>query len=148
MSKKEPKYLRNRKTGVVFPYNERMAAMDIMEPTDKLPKRENTKPGLRQATFPKPKEQREAEAEEEAKEQAKEQAKVEKIAEEKELAGEGSLDEVYAKLKSEVSKKGVIEVAREYLGVNIEIKDDKGNDRKLADLKNEVVAILNERTGN
>lgn len=152
MSKKNPKYLINRKTGVAFPYNESMAKMDVMEPADKLPaKPKNDKPGLRQATFPLPPEEREKQKEAEAKAQAeaeKKAAEAEKKArEEAELAGEGSLEAAYKKISGQQSKAGVIDIAREELGVNIELEDEDGNEKKLVDLKNEAIKVLNDRHG-
>lgn len=152
MSKKNPKYLVNRKTGVTFPYNDAMARLDYMEPTDKKPKpAKNDKPGLPKARFPLPPEEREKQKEAEAKAEAeaeKKAAEAEKKAkEESELAGDDSLKAAYKKISGEQSKAGVIEVAREELGVNISLEDDNGKERKLVDLKNEAIKVLNERHG-
>lgn len=152
MSKKNPKYLINRKTGVTFPWNDRMARLDHMEPTDKKPKPpENNKSGLPKARFPLPPEEREKEKEAEAKAQAeaeKKAAEAEKKAkEEAELAGEDSLKAAYKKISGEQSKAGVIEVAREELGVTIQLEDEDGKERKLVDIKNEAIKVLNERHG-
>lgn len=151
MSKKDPKYLINRKTGVPFPYNERMAGLDHMEPSDKKPKVENTKPGLPKARFPLPPEEREKQKEAEAKAQAeaekKAQAAEEKAKQEAELAGDDSLKEAYKKISGQQSKAGVIDIAREQLGVNIELEDSDGKEKKLVTLKNEAIKILNDRHG-
>lgn len=152
MSKKDPKYLINRKTGVAFPYNPAMAKMDIMEPADKLPpKPKNDKPGLREATFPLPpeqvKKQKEAEAKAQAEAEKKAAAAEKEAKKDSELAGQDSLKEAYKKISGQQSKAGVIDIAREELGVTIELEDADGNEKKLVDLKNEAIKVLNDRHG-
>ncbi len=136
---KTPRYLRNRKTGVVFPYNERMAGLDVMEGIDKLPAKEKRTKAMRPATFPMPKGQAPDPGTEE--DNAPPPAKTEPLSE------KDQIHEIAEKIKKERSKDGVIELAREFLGATINPVDEKGNDRKLVDLKNEAIDVINARLG-
>ena len=144
--KVKQKYLRNKKTGVVFAYSRRMAGLKHMEVLDKKPNTEKPSPAMRKATFPLSRKDREAAEKKRLERDRKRRAEDEERKHESEtLSDADQLRALGERAKKIKSKKDVIGFALEELGVQVDLQDANGNDRNIMDLKREVIEIINSR---
>lgn len=142
------KYLRNLKTGVVLAYSERMAKLPYMQPTNKGPKPRQDIRGMREATFPLPKKQQAELAEKQAEEAPPEPEPIESQGQQmNEDQRREYLLTVKERVSKERSKAGVISIALEELGMNIDDHDSDGHEKKLHRLKNEALKRIYDELG-